>query len=309
MKKAIIILGVGISVLCNILISCQKEDIYLSYENEDTYDNLNEEINSEERTIYHIDIPNFDVTGVSYFVKDQIEDTINHTSWKYCLLLPPSYYENEQKKYPVLYLLHGLGSAYTDWVGAGNSQLGYDYCLFNDLMPEVIVVMPSGGESYYVDGYEGKDLKYETFFFKEFIPEVESKYRIDRRYSCRMIAGCSMGGYGAAHYAFKYNDMFSYCYAMSGTLLGKGDGTTPSILEEVEKKNPNSLPLMTMDIGLGDGFLEINEFVNRKLDLAGVPHEFIIRNGQHSWSYWKESIYLLYVRVGKVLNGNIDFIN
>ena len=186
-----------IFIITNIFfISCEKDDIYQSFFEKDINDNGTGMSGSGE---IYINFPEYDAPKLSFSSIEEIHDTINDTNWKYYIIFPNSYKEEKNKEYPVLYLLHGLGSYYTSWIGSGKSKECYDYCLYNNLIPEIIIIMPDAGSSYYVDGYENTNLQYENFFINQFIPEMESKYRIARNHSGRMIAGCSMGGYGAAH--------------------------------------------------------------------------------------------------------------
>lgn len=225
----------------------------------------------------------------------EIEDPINSCTWKYVVYLPPSYYEDSNRKYPVLYFLHGLGNKPLSTSIALGARFTLNYLYHNNLLPEMIVIFPEGGASYWVDDYE-EGLKYETFFFTTFIPEVEREFRIDQNLK-RYISGFSMGGYGAAHYAFTHPDLFGYCYSMSCTLLGKGVEQTPSILSNLKIEDS---PLLSIDVGMDDQFIEVNEFVHLYFKKIGFTHEYIRREGGHEFSFWKIGFYACLLRIGRL---------
>ena len=118
---------------------------------------------------------------------------------KYCALLPPSYDSERKRYYPVLYWLHGLGGNEQSFVQQGGWPLLEHLRVRNEL-GEFIVITPDGGSTFFVDSRDGKR-PFESFFFQEFMPAVEKRYRIRQDRQSRGIAGMSMGGYGALHLA------------------------------------------------------------------------------------------------------------
>nr|HPM31072.1 alpha/beta hydrolase-fold protein [Chryseolinea sp.] len=128
---------------------------------------------------------------------------------KYAVYLPDGY-ETSQRSYPVLYLLHGGGDDQTGWVQFGEVQRIADKAISDGSATPMIIVMPdanTGQRGYYND--VKNEWRYEDFFFEEFMPFVESKYRIkkDKRY--RAVAGLSMGGGGTFIYALHHPELFS----------------------------------------------------------------------------------------------------
>ena len=235
---------------------------------------------------------------VSMELMQEIYDSVNDTIWNYNVILPPSYFESETSSYPVFYILHGLGS------GPENEYNGFrlnkllDYCYLNEIIPEMIVVLPDCKDTYWVDDYiKGK--KYETFFMNQLVPELEYRYRVDTSLK-RYIFGFSMGGYGAAHYAFSYPDMFGYCYSASGTLMGKGGVETPSVLATIQTIIDKDLPYFTIDIGLNDNFLTVNRKAHEGLIDLDIQHEYIEREGKHDWTFWRGSLYACLLRIGRL---------
>ena len=131
---------------------------------------------------------------------------------KYAIYLP-SDYDYSNRAYPVLYLLHGAGDDHTGWVQFGEVKSIADKANKEGLSTSMIIVMPdaqTGKKGYFND--IGNKWNYEDFFFKEFIPFIEKKYRIKSEKRFRAIAGLSMGGGGSFLYALRYPEMFSSAF-------------------------------------------------------------------------------------------------
>src|SRR5271154_6280188 len=137
----------------------------------------------------------------------------------YCVILPRGYDEDQAKQYPVLYFLHGLG---------GNEQILVNPSVTNevedlraaDKIGEFLLAAPNAGRSFYINSRNGK-VRYEDFFIKEFIPFIESHYRIRATREQRGITGVSMGGYGALRLGLKYPELFGSMSAHSAALIDK----------------------------------------------------------------------------------------
>ncbi len=224
----------------------------------------------------------------------------------YSILLPGSYNTNTDAYYPVLYLLHGMGDDNNAWLEKGDAKSIFQQAVSNEVLPEMIVVMPDALVTFYVNDYQD-ELQYENYFQEEFIPFIESEYRIKADRENRFIAGLSMGGYGASYHAFTYPGMFTYCYSMSGALEGVGSPATPaisSILAELSS-DFQSLPQYTMDCGMQDYLVfEANENTHSQLTGLGFSHEYIERAGTHDWTFWKEALTMLLERIGRIINEN-----
>ena len=124
----------------------------------------------------------------------------------YCVLLPPSYDAEKTRRYPILYLLHGLGDNEEFLVHSGGMNLVEDLWEQHQL-GEMLIVTPAGGVSFYINSHDGKR-RYEDFFLREFMPGVEKRYRALAGRGSRGIGGISMGGYGALHIAFQHPAAF-----------------------------------------------------------------------------------------------------
>jgi S-formylglutathione hydrolase FrmB len=139
----------------------------------------------------------------------------------YCVYVPPGYdagaAQHPAKRYPVLYFLHGLGDNEQTLFNSGG------WTLLEDLrnqhkMGDFLIVAPEGRRSFYINSADGA-VRYNDFFLQEFLPHIESKYRIRPGRAMRAISGISMGGYGALRFAFAHPDLFSAVSAQSAALI------------------------------------------------------------------------------------------
>ena len=125
--------------------------------------------------------------------------------YKYTVYLPDSY-QKDDKKYPILYLLHGAGGDENEWLAKGGLRETMDAMIARKLIKPMVVIMPGHTAAWWVDGAKEKG---ETALVKEVMPHAEAKYRIDATRSNRLIAGLSAGGFGALNLIMKYPQMFA----------------------------------------------------------------------------------------------------
>ena len=135
----------------------------------------------------------------------------------YCVLLPPSYDADKARRYPVLYFLHGIGENEQALLNSG----GWD--LIQDLwdqkqMGEFVIAAPAGGRTFFINSRDGK-VRYQDFLMREFLPYIESHYRIRAGRHSRGIAGISMGGYGALRLGLLFPQTFAAVSANSPALM------------------------------------------------------------------------------------------
>lgn len=233
---------------------------------------------------------------------------------KYAIYLP-SDYDYSNREYPVLYLLHGAGDDHTGWVQFGEVKSIADKTNKEGLSTSMIIVMPdaqTGKRGYFND--IDNNWNYEDFFFQEFIPFIEKKYRIKSEKRYRAIAGLSMGGGGSFIYALRHPDMFSSACPLSG-YMGKlsYDAFYESNEEKLKKyrrekvynyySNHNALSIIQnqtdenlksvrwyIDCGDSDFLYEGNSLVHIALKKRKVPHEYRVRDGAHNWTYWRSAL-------------------
>ncbi len=255
------------------------------------------------------EVPLIITDNISLLADRNITSMVLNQTMKYNIILPNDYYVNTDRYYPVLYLFHGMNGNNNDWAEQGNAKQMVQDAIKNEIIPPMIVVMPDAFNTFYVDGYQN-GLKYETYFWDEFLPYIEKTYRIIDSRETRFIAGLSMGGYGASYYAFTYPDKFMYCYSMSGAVEGVGTSTTPSIADIITSYDSfDSLPGYTMDCGTSDPLVfTSNQSVHEKLVSAGFNHEYITREGTHDWGFWQKSLEMALERIGEYLtNQNLNY--
>jgi S-formylglutathione hydrolase FrmB len=139
----------------------------------------------------------------------------------YCVYLPAGYdagaAQHPPTRYPVLYFLHGLGDNERTLFNSGG------WTLLDDLrnqhkMGDFLIVAPEGRRSFYINSADGS-VRYSDFFLQEFLPHIESKYRIRPGRAGRAISGISMGGYGALRFAFAHPELFLGASAQSAALI------------------------------------------------------------------------------------------
>ncbi len=244
-----------------------------------------------------------------------MESKILIGSRKYAIYLPPDY-ETSSRSYPVLYLLHGGGDDQTGWVQFGEVKHIADKAIKEGKSTPMIIAMPDANTG--IRGYANlkKDWRYEDFFFEEFIPFIESKYRIKAEKRYRAVAGLSMGGGGTFYFALHRPDMFSSACPLSASTGSLTLEATKERLDryykdekftdkEVEDyfNNYSVVELIKnlpeeqknavrwyIDCGDDDFLYEGNSLVHIEMRKREIKHEFRIRDGGHTWTYWRESL-------------------
>jgi enterochelin esterase-like enzyme len=234
---------------------------------------------------------------------------------KYAVYLPPDY-ETSQRSYPVLYLLHGSGDDQTGWVQFGEVPHIADQAINEGKATPMIIVMPDAdtGQRGYFNNIKG-DWRYEDFFFEEFLPFIEKTYRIKRDKHYRAVAGLSMGGGGSFVYALRHPELFSSACPLSASTgpmtienlkeslkRNNSTGSSDAEIEAYFKKQSvleliNSVPedqkkavRWYIDCGDDDFLFEGNSLVHIAMRKKEIPHEFRIRDGGHSWVYWRSAL-------------------
>jgi len=226
---------------------------------------------------------------------------------KYRIILPADY-DSSGRRYPVLYLLHGLTGSYVDW----ESRTHLDQYLAG--MP-LIVAMPDGDDSWYTNSVSNAQEKWEDYVVNDFIPLIDRTYRTIQTRHARAIAGLSMGGYGALKFALKYPSLFVFAGSMSGALNVAKDAHPFNVAmfnEQVEKiygppdspshaendvfalaakvQNPSSLPYLWLVCGTEDHLIDTNHDFISLLVRQKIPHSYSESAGAHTWQYWDEQI-------------------
>jgi enterochelin esterase-like enzyme len=146
----------------------------------------------------------------------RFNSSLLNRAMNYSVYLPPDYYTST-RRYPVVYLLHGLGDTETGWVQFGEANRIADEAIKSGEIPPMIIVMPDAAVTWYMNDYQAKN-RYEDMFVQEFVPYIDSTLRTRTDRSFRAVAGLSMGGHGALLYAMHYPGLFGSCAAMSAAV-------------------------------------------------------------------------------------------
>jgi S-formylglutathione hydrolase FrmB len=152
---------------------------------------------------------------------------------RYCVLLPSGYETDRDKRYPVLYFLHGLGENEQVLVRSGGWGLIEDLRQKRQI-GEFLIAAPEGQGSFFINSADGHN-RYSDFFLSEFIPYVESHFRSLRDRKSRGVTGLSMGGFGALRFAFAHPERFGSLSAQSPALITE---TPPQVNEDLKSAGP-----------------------------------------------------------------------
>lgn len=228
----------------------------------------------------------------------------------------PNGFDRSQQQYPVVYLLHGLTDTYTAWDKKGGMREITDELIDAEEAVPMVIIMPNAGGPDVNNIWNGyfnmPGWSYEDFFFGELIPQFEQKYRCGGDKSRRAVMGLSMGGGGSTAYAQRHPDQFSSCYAMSPWLTsGPGrvgeDGVKTKMYYTMEGVKDHSAlafidnaddavkeQLRTVkwffDCGDDDGLVNDTFELYKKMRLSRIKAEFRVRNGAHTWEYWRAAL-------------------
>ncbi|MDR1223310.1 MAG: esterase family protein [Tannerella sp.] len=243
----------------------------------------------------------------------------------YSIYLPPGYNESD-RSYPVLYLLHGSGDDHTGWVQFGQVQHIADQAIASGSAGPMIIVMPDAntGKRGYFNDIKG-DFNYEDFFFNELIPHIEKTYRVrsERRY--RAVSGLSMGGGGTVFYSLHRPDLFAAAAPLSAAAgswdleqykerMKNEEGVSESAMEQHYKrhsieemiKNASEEELKQIrsirwyiSCGDDDFLYEGNARMHITFRKNGIPHEYRVKDGAHTWTYWRMELPLVLEFVSK----------
>lgn len=218
----------------------------------------------------------------------------------------PVGYETSGKRYPVLYLLHGMGGDEEAWISLGRTAQILDNLIAQGKARPMIVVMPNGNASQEAAPGESSrgmvpptmqlpktmEGSYEQAF-PEIVKFIDKNYRTIKSKSGRAIAGLSMGGFHSLHISKQYPDMFNYIGLFSAAIMPNKEVSSP-IYENMEgklkvqfDKNP---ALYWIAIGKTDFLYKANEEYRKLLDEKGYKYTYYESDEGHIWKNWR--IYL-----------------
>lgn len=233
-------------------------------------------------------------------------------SMTYDVYLPPGYNDpkNASVRYPVVYLLHGAPGGYDDWITVGGANVEMDTLLAQKRLRPMILVMPQGSpwrfasSTEYVDGPLGK---WETYISRDLVGEVDASYRTLAARDGRAIAGLSAGGYAAANIGLRHPDEYGVVGSFSGYFTAQAhqpafggsralaaSNSPASYLPKLNKKN---VPDIYFYVGASDPpYTAENQRFAAQLKSQGIPYDFHVYPGGHTWSLWRDQLpnFLLY---------------
>ncbi|MGA1544811.1 MAG: alpha/beta hydrolase [Saprospiraceae bacterium] len=232
----------------------------------------------------------------------------------FAVYLPPDY-ESSQRSYPVLYLLHGYTDNHTGWVQYGEVLHLADQAIKEGKATSMIIVMPDADTG--IPGYNNNisgGWDYEKFFFEELMPHVEERFRIKKQKRFRAISGLSMGGGGTFLYALHRPDLFASACPLSAWMGPQTPEEMKGFADREEFEfdeskfdaylavnNPlqlvDSMDVETLnsvrwyiDCGDDDFLFEGNSNMHIKMSKKRVRHEYRVRDGGHTWTYWRTAL-------------------
>jgi len=215
---------------------------------------------------------------------------------------PPGY-EESKEKYPVLYLLHGMGGDEEAWIALGRTAQILDNLIAQGKAKPMIVVMPNGnvaqeaapGESnlgFYKPTFQlpnTMDGKYEETF-PDIIKFVESSYRVKAEKSSRAIAGLSMGGFHSLHISRYYPNTFDYIGLFSAAILPDQKVTSKvyeNLDETLKTQKANGYKLYWIGMGKTDFLYKSGVAYRERLDKIGMKYTYVESEGGHIWRNWR----------------------
>lgn len=222
----------------------------------------------------------------------------------------PAGYERGRKRYPVVYVLHGLGGEPAEFFHKGQLDRTLDMLIARREIQPLIVVAPEGRMDYWVNHAappKGSGKRIGDYVALDLVKEVDGRYRTVAAPSGRALAGVSMGGFGATSLALQHPDVFDVAVSLGGALFAEAPthrkvyakvwGNPPdeahwrrvSPLALLEALPEESLPKLFIQCGDHDrlGFLKYALAAHEILQRRGVAHELRVSDGGHDWTNWR----------------------
>jgi enterochelin esterase-like enzyme len=216
------------------------------------------------------------------------------TNRRAIIYTPPDY--SKSKKYPVFYLLHGIGGDEKEWLKGGQPQVILDNLYADNKIVPMIVVMPNGRAM--KDDRVGKNMMspdkvqafatFENDLLNDLIPFIEKKYPVIKDREHRAIAGLSMGGGQSLNFGLGNLDRFAWIGGFSSAPNTKPPDQLLPDPEEARKK----LKLLWISCGDNDGLITFSQRTHDYLNANNVPHIYYLEPGVHDFKVWKNSLYM-----------------
>ena len=227
-------------------------------------------------------------------------DTISYPSKtvgvtrKALVYTPPGF--SKKNKYPVLYLLHGIGGDEKEWLKNGQPQVILDNLYAEKKIEPMIVVLPNGRamkddraignifDSAKVQAFA----TFEKDLLNDLIPFIEKKYPVYKDRDHRAIAGLSMGGGQSLNFGLANLEKFAWVGGFSSAPNTK----TPEVLVPDPQKAKEQLKLLWISCGVDDNLMSFSQRTHDYLEAHDVPHIFYVEPGAHDFKVWKNDLYM-----------------
>jgi enterochelin esterase-like enzyme len=235
----------------------------------------------------------------------------------FAVYLPPDY-DISQRRYPVVYLLHGFTDDESAWIQFGEVNRAADIGIASGAVPPLIIVMPDAGVTWYINDHRGEE-SYEEMFVSELIPHIDTTFRTRPDREFRTVSGLSMGGFGSLLLAMRHPELFGSCAAFSSAvhtdeeivamdderydelftdLFGSRLRGEARLTAHFKEYSPLHLARRVpseklkevrwyIDCGDDDFLYKGNAALHVLLRDLEIPHEFRVRDGAHNWTYWR----------------------
>ncbi|HTL06850.1 MAG TPA: alpha/beta hydrolase-fold protein [Chitinophagaceae bacterium] len=243
-------------------------------------------------------LPGFDTVrqGIAHGVIDSVSyhsSTVGNNR-KALVYTPPGF--SKKKKYPVLYLLHGIGGDEKEWLNGGHPQVILDNLYADGKLTPMIVVMPNG-RAMKDDRATGNIMapdkvqafaNFEKDLLTDLIPFIEKKYPVYTDRENRAIAGLSMGGGQSLNFGLGNLDKFAWIGGFSSAPNTK----PPQDLLPDAAATRQKIKLLFISCGASDGLLSFSKRTHDYLQQNNVPHIYFIEPGVHDFKVWKNGLYM-----------------
>lgn len=228
------------------------------------------------------------IDTVTYFSK-----TVD-TSRRAIVYTPPAFSKN--KKYPVLYLLHGIGGDEKEWLKGASPQNILDNLYADQKIEPMIVVMPNGRAmkddralgNVFDSAKVAAFATFEKDLLNDLIPFIEKNFPVSPNREHRAIAGLSMGGGQSLNFGLGNLDKFAWVGGFSSAPNTRRPEELVPNPEAVKEK----LKLLFISCGASDGLLNFSKRTHEYLIKNNVPHIYFVEPGAHDFKVWKNGLYM-----------------
>ncbi len=221
----------------------------------------------------------------------------------FSVMLPKSYAKEPERRYPVVYMLHGAGENDWEWANIPVSMISEAITMItNDgTAAECIVVFPNANEAGHMGYFNQPDWKYEDYFFQELLPCIDRRYRTIPDKGHRAIGGLSMGGGGSFNYGMRHPELFSSVYAISAAVsanLFDSSAESPAVLPATmngghytpEQIEAAKSVYFVLDCGDDDFLFDANVATYQQMKKNGMKVQFRCFDGAHASYYWYDAL-------------------